>query len=200
MAGNVATGTVPRALIDAGADAVKVGIGPGSICTTRIVAGVGRAPARRDHGGRRGRTGRGHPGLSPTAASNIRAMSPRRSPRRSAVMIGSLLPEPREPWRGLPVPGPVLQGLSRHGVRRAWARGSADRYFQAEVRDTLKLVPEGIEGQVPYKGPVSASCTSSPGPARLHGLCRRARSRITRSAPTFVASPAPASARAMPMT
>ena len=146
-----------RALIDAGADAVKVGIGPGSICTTRIVAGVGvpQLTAIMDvveggRGGRRAGDRRRRHQVSP-------AISPRRSPpapRRA--MIGSLLAGTDES------PGEVYlhQGRSYKAYRGmgsigAMARGSADRYFQAEVRDTLKLVPEGIEGQVPYKGPVS---------------------------------------------
>jgi len=155
MAGNVATADATRALIDAGADAVKVGIGPGSICTTRVVAGVGmpqltavmeaahaagEVPVIADGGIR----------FSGDIAKALAAGA-------SAVMIGSLLAGTEES------PGEVYlhQGRSYKAYRGmgsvgAMARGSADRYFQAEVRDALKLVPEGIEGQVPYKGPLGA--------------------------------------------
>ena len=155
MAGNVATAAGAQALIDAGADAVKIGIGPGSICTTRIVAvavsaafgdhvGGGDGAEVRRFGDRRRRYqifGRSGQGAGRGAG---------------AAMIGSLLAGTDES------PGEVYlhQGRSFKAYRGmgsvgAMARGSADRYFQAEVRDTLKLVPEGIEGQVPYKGPVS---------------------------------------------
>ncbi|MFN0263251.1 IMP dehydrogenase [Tepidamorphus sp. 3E244] len=155
IAGNVATGEGSKALIDAGADAVKVGIGPGSICTTRIVAGVGvpqltaildavEAAGKQDipviaDGGIK---------FSGDLAKAIAAGA-------NCAMIGSLLAGTDES------PGDVYlhQGRSYKSYRGmgsvdAMARGSADRYFQAEVRDKLKLVPEGIEGQVPYKGPV----------------------------------------------
>jgi IMP dehydrogenase len=156
VAGNVATADAAKALIDVGADAIKVGIGPGSICTTRVVAGVGvpqltaimdvvsvaeaaDIPAIADGGIR----------FSGDLAKALAAGA-------SVAMIGSLLAGTDES------PGEVYlhQGRSYKSYRGmgsvgAMARGSADRYFQAEVRETLKLVPEGIEGQVPYKGPVS---------------------------------------------
>jgi IMP dehydrogenase len=156
MAGNVATAAGTRALIDAGADAVKVGIGPGSICTTRIVAGVGvpqlsaimSAVEAADQAG-----------VSIIADGGIKFsgdLAKALAAGASAAMIGSLLAGTDES------PGEVYlhQGRSFKAYRGmgsvgAMARGSADRYFQAEVRDTLKLVPEGIEGQVPYKGPVA---------------------------------------------
>ena len=154
VAGNVATASGTMALIDAGADAVKVGIGPGSICTTRIVAGVGvpqltaildavevankhDVPVIADGGIK----------FSGDLAKAIAAGA-------SCAMVGSLLAGTDES------PGEVYlyQGRSYKAYRGmgsvgAMARGSADRYFQAEVSDKLKLVPEGIEGQVPYKGP-----------------------------------------------
>ncbi|MAY61802.1 MAG: IMP dehydrogenase [Rhizobiales bacterium] len=156
MAGNVATAEATKALIDAGADAVKVGIGPGSICTTRIVAGVGvpqlsAIMASVDEANKQGVPVIADGGIkfSGDLAKAIAAGA-------SAVMVGSLLAGTDES------PGEVYlhQGRSFKAYRGmgsvgAMARGSADRYFQAEVRDTLKLVPEGIEGQVPYKGPVS---------------------------------------------
>mgnify|MGYP002620806702 FL=1 len=155
LAGNVATAEATRALIDAGADAVKVGIGPGSICTTRIVAGVGvpqlsaimSAVEEADKAGL-GIIADGGIKFSGDLAKALAAGA-------SAAMVGSLLAGTDES------PGEVYlhQGRSFKAYRGmgsvgAMARGSADRYFQAEVRDTLKLVPEGIEGQVPYKGPV----------------------------------------------
>lgn len=157
VAGNVATPDGAEALIDSGADAVKVGIGPGSICTTRVVAGVGvpqfsavletaaacRAlgvPAIADGGIR-------------TSGDVVKAIAA----GASAVMIGSLLAGTDE------APGEVFlyQGRSYKAYRGmgsigAMARGSADRYFQQDIKDQLKLVPEGIEGQVAYKGPISA--------------------------------------------
>jgi IMP dehydrogenase len=157
IAGNVATAEGAKALIDCGADAIKVGIGPGSICTTRIVAGVGvpqltalfetvetcldsKTPVIADGGVK----------YSGDVAKAIAAGA-------DVVMIGSLLAGTEES------PGEVFlyQGRSYKSYRGmgslgAMARGSADRYFQAEVADKLKLVPEGIEGRVPYKGPAEA--------------------------------------------
>ncbi|MHA1109161.1 MAG: IMP dehydrogenase, partial [Alphaproteobacteria bacterium] len=157
IGGNIATPEGAKALIDAGVDAVKIGIGPGSICTTRVVAGVGvpqftaileaaeechkhDVPAIADGGIK-------YPGdLAKAIAAGA-----------DCAMIGSLLAGTDE------APGEVFlyQGRSYKSYRgmgslAAMARGSADRYFQQEVSDTLKLVPEGIEGQVPYKGPVSS--------------------------------------------
>jgi IMP dehydrogenase len=144
IAGNVATADAAKALIDAGADAIKVGIGPGSICTTRIVAGVGvpqlTAIADADGGIR----------YSGDIAKAIAAGA-------DCVMIGSLFAGTEES------PGEVFlyQGRSYKSYRGmgslgAMALGSADRYFQQDIKDTLKLVPEGIEGRVPYKGPLAA--------------------------------------------
>ncbi|MBX3572454.1 MAG: IMP dehydrogenase [Mesorhizobium sp.] len=155
LAGNVATAEGTRALIDAGADAVKVGIGPGSICTTRIVAGVGvpqlsAVIAAAEEAQKSG--------ISIIADGGIKYsgdLAKALAAGADAAMIGSLLAGTEES------PGEVYlhQGRSFKAYRGmgsvgAMARGSADRYFQAEVRDTLKLVPEGIEGQVPYKGAV----------------------------------------------
>ncbi len=153
IAGNIATAEAAKALIEAGADAVKVGIGPGSICTTRIVAGVGvpqlsavldvvdycnkvKIPVISDGGIR----------FSGDLAKAIAAGA-------SCVMLGGLLAGCEE------TPGEIVLFKGRSykvyrgmGSMGAMARGSADRYFQADVSDKMKLVPEGVEGRVPYKG------------------------------------------------
>lgn len=155
IGGNIATPEAAKALIDAGADCVKVGIGPGTICTTRMVAGVGMPqlsaimevaevckkediPLIADGGIK----------YSGDVAKAIAAGA-------ESVMIGSLFAGTDES------PGEVFlyQGRSYKSYRGmgsigAMARGSADRYFQAEISDNLKLVPEGVEGRVPYKGPI----------------------------------------------
>ncbi len=154
IAGNVATGEATEALIEAGADAVKVGIGPGSICTTRIVAGVGvpQLSAIMDCARAAGKTDT--PIIADGGIKFSGDMAKALAAGASSVMIGSLLAGTDE------APGEVYlyQGRSYKAYRGmgsvgAMARGSADRYFQAEVTDTMKFVPEGIEGQVPYKGP-----------------------------------------------
>ena len=152
--GNVATGSGTKALIDAGADVVKVGIGPGSICTTRIVAGVGvpQLTAVLDAvevADKAGVTIIADGGLK-TSGDIAKAIAA----GASAVMVGSLLAGTED------APGEVFLHHGRSyksyrgmGSLGAMSRGSADRYFQEDVSDSLKLVPEGIEGQVPYKGP-----------------------------------------------
>ena len=156
MAGNVATAGGTQALIDAGADAVKVGIGPGSICTPRIVAGVGVPQLAAVMGAVSAAEKVDIPVIADGGIKFSGDLAKAIAAGASAVMVGSLLAGTDE------TPGEVFlyQGRSFKAYRGmgsvgAMARGSADRYFQAEVRDTLKLVPEGIEGQVPYKGPVS---------------------------------------------
>jgi IMP dehydrogenase len=156
IAGNIATADAAKALVDAGADAVKVGIGPGSICTTRMIAGVGvpqlsaildvvefcdkvKIPVISDGGIR----------FSGDLAKAIAAGA-------SCVMLGGLLAGTEE------TPGEIVLFKGRSykvyrgmGSLGAMARGSADRYFQQDVSDKMKLVPEGVEGRVAYKGPVS---------------------------------------------
>ncbi|MBC7905359.1 MAG: IMP dehydrogenase, partial [Rhodospirillaceae bacterium] len=156
VGGNIATPEAARALADAGADAVKVGIGPGTICTTRMVAGVGvpQLSAIMEVAEVTRKAGicliaDGGVKYSGDLAKAIAAGA-------DCVMVGSLLAGTEES------PGEVFlfQGRSYKSYRGmgsigAMARGSADRYFQADVNDSLKLVPEGVEGRVPFKGPVS---------------------------------------------
>lgn len=155
IAGNVATADGTKALIDAGADCVKVGIGPGSICTTRVVAGVGVPQFSAIMAAAEEASKSGVPVIADGGIKLSGDLAKALAVGASAAMIGSLLAGTEES------PGEVYlhQGRSYKAYRGmgsvgAMARGSADRYFQAEVRDALKLVPEGIEGQVPYKGPV----------------------------------------------
>ena len=157
IAGNVATAEGTLALIDAGADAVKIGIGPGSICTTRIVAGVGVPQLTAVMETAEAAARHGVPVIADGGIKYSGDIAKALASGAGSVMIGSLLAGTDES------PGEVYlyQGRSYKSYRGmgslgAMARGSADRYFQSEVADALKLVPEGIEGQVPYKGPVSA--------------------------------------------
>ncbi len=157
VAGNIATPDAARALIDAGADAVKVGIGPGSICTTRIVAGVGVPQltavmevaelARKS-------------GVPVIADGGIKAsgdIAKAIAAGADCCMIGSLLAGTEEsPGEVILYQGRTYKDYRGMGSLGAMARGSADRYFQEEVRDNMKLVPEGVEGRVPYKGPAGA--------------------------------------------
>jgi len=157
IAGNIATPDAARALIDAGADAVKVGIGPGSICTTRVVAGVGVpqltavmevAELARKFG------------VPVIADGGIKAsgdIAKAIAAGADCCMIGSLLAGTEEsPGEVILYQGRTYKDYRGMGSLGAMARGSADRYFQEEVRDNMKLVPEGVEGRVPYKGPAAA--------------------------------------------
>lgn len=152
IAGNVATAEATRALVGAGADGVKVGIGPGSICTTRIVAGVGvpQLTAIMEAASAAGDVpviGDGGLRTSGDAAKALAAGA-------STVMIGSLLAGTEEaPGETFLYQGRAYKSYRGMGSVGAMARGSADRYFQQDIKDQMKLVPEGIEGQVPYKGP-----------------------------------------------
>ncbi len=156
IAGNIATGDGAKALIDAGADAIKVGIGPGSICTTRMVAGVGVPQLTAVMDAVEASRAAGVPVIADGGIRYSGDLAKAIAAGAGIAMIGSLLAGTDES------PGEVFlfQGRSYKSYRGmgsvgAMARGSADRYFQQEIQDTLKLVPEGIEGQVPYKGPVA---------------------------------------------
>ncbi len=156
-AGNVATGDGTKALIDAGADAVKIGIGPGSICTTRIVAGVGVPQLSAIMSAVEAAQKSGIPIIADGGIKFSGDLAKALAAGASAAMIGSLLAGTDEsPGEVYLYEGRSYKAYRGMGSVGAMARGSADRYFQAEVRDTLKLVPEGIEGQVPHKGPVGA--------------------------------------------
>jgi IMP dehydrogenase len=154
IAGNVATAEGTKALIDAGADAVKVGIGPGSICTTRIVAGVGVPQLTAVMDCAKEASKHGVPIISDGGIKYSGDVVKALAAGASCVMIGSLLAGTDEaPGETYFYQGRTYKSYRGMGSIGAMARGSADRYFQQEVKDTLKLVPEGIEGQVPYKGP-----------------------------------------------
>ena len=155
IAGNVATYDATRALIDAGSDAVKVGIGPGSICTTRIVAGVGVPQLTAVMDSARAARDSGAPVIADGGIKYSGDLAKAIAAGANVAMMGSMFAGTDES------PGEVFlyQGRSYKSYRGmgsvgAMARGSADRYFQKEV-SSEKLVPEGIEGQTPYKGPIS---------------------------------------------
>ncbi|MDF8333890.1 IMP dehydrogenase [Novosphingobium cyanobacteriorum] len=154
IAGNVATAEAARALCDAGADGVKVGIGPGSICTTRIVAGVGvpqltAIMEAAEAADKMGVPVIGDGGLR-TSGDAAKALAA----GASTVMIGSMLAGTEEaPGETFLYQGRAYKAYRGMGSVGAMARGSADRYFQQDIKDQMKLVPEGIEGQVPFKGP-----------------------------------------------
>jgi IMP dehydrogenase len=156
IAGNIATREGAKALVDAGADAVKVGIGPGSICTTRVVAGVGvpQLTAVMDAVDEASKSDT--PVIADGGMKFSGDLAKALAAGAECAMIGALLAGTEES------PGEVYlyQGRSYKSYRGmgsvgAMARGSADRYFQQDIKDTLKLVPEGVEGQVPFKGPLA---------------------------------------------
>ena len=158
VAGNVATAEATRALIDAGADGVKVGIGPGSICTTRVVAGVGvpQLTAVMDAPTKAAKSG--VPVIADGGLRTSGDVAKALAAGASSVMIGSLLAGTEEaPGETFLYQGRAYKSYRGMGIVGAMARGSADRYFQQDIKDQLKLVPEGIEGQVPFKGPAQAT-------------------------------------------
>jgi IMP dehydrogenase len=156
VAGNIATSEGAKALIDSGADAIKVGIGPGSICTTRIVAGVGVPQLTAVMDAVEAARASNTPVIADGGIKYSGDLAKALAAGADCAMIGSLLAGTDE------TPGEVFlyQGRSYKTYRgmgsvSAMARGSADRYFQQDIKDSLKLVPEGVEGQVPYKGAAS---------------------------------------------
>lgn len=162
IAGNVATADGAKALIDAGADAVKVGIGPGSICTTRIVAGVGVPQLTAISDCARAASSTGTPVIADGGIKFSGDFAKALAAGASSAMMGSMLAGTEEaPGEVFLYEGRAYKSYRGMGSLGAMARGSADRYFQKDVQ-AQKLVPEGIEGQVPFKGPVGAI---------LHQMC-----------------------------
>src|SRR5690349_19431333 len=156
VAGNVATTEGAQALIDAGADSIKVGIGPGSICTTRMVAGVGVPQLTAIIDAVEAAKKSNIPVIADGGIKYSGDLAKALAAGADVAMVGSLLAGTDE----TPGDSYLWQGRSYKSYRGmgsvgAMARGSADRYFQQDIKDHLKLVPEGIEGQVPYKGPVA---------------------------------------------
>ena len=153
VAGNIATAEAADALIEAGADAVKVGIGPGSICTTRIVAGVGVPQLAAILGVVESCRKAGIPIIADGGIKFSGDLAKAIAAGADCAMIGSLLAGTEEsPGEVFLYKGRSYKSYRGMGSIGAMARGSADRYFQEEVSDDLKLVPEGVEGRVPYKG------------------------------------------------
>ncbi|MGI4731689.1 MAG: IMP dehydrogenase [Janthinobacterium lividum] len=154
IAGNVATAEGARALVDAGADGIKVGIGPGSICTTRVVAGVGvpQLTAVMDAAEEAAKSG--VPVIADGGLRTSGDLAKALAAGASTCMVGSLLAGTAEaPGETFLYQGRAYKSYRGMGSVGAMGRGSADRYFQGDIKDQMKLVPEGIEGQVAFKGP-----------------------------------------------
>ncbi len=158
VAGNVATAEATRALIDCGVDGVKVGIGPGSICTTRVVAGVGVPQMTAIDDCARAAQGSGVPIIADGGVKYSGDVVKALAAGASTVMIGSILAGSEEaPGDTILYQGRSYKAYRGMGSLGAMKQGSKDRYFQASVKDPGKLVPEGIEGRVPYKGSVAST-------------------------------------------
>ncbi|HEX8467232.1 MAG TPA: IMP dehydrogenase [Allosphingosinicella sp.] len=154
VAGNVATAEATKALVGAGADSVKVGIGPGSICTTRVIAGVGVPQLTAIMDCAEAASASGIPVIADGGLRTSGDLAKALAAGASTVMAGSLLAGTEEaPGETFLYQGRSYKSYRGMGSVGAMARGSADRYFQHDIKDQLKLVPEGIEGQVPFKGP-----------------------------------------------
>jgi IMP dehydrogenase len=153
VAGNIATADGAKALIDAGADAIKVGIGPGSICTTRIVAGVGVPQLTAILDSVAAARATSTPVIADGGIKYSGDLAKALAAGADCAMVGSLLAGTDEtPGEVFLYQGRTYKTYRGMGSVGAMARGSADRYFQQDIKDSLKLVPEGVEGQVPYKG------------------------------------------------
>jgi IMP dehydrogenase len=156
IAGNIATAEAAEALIDAGVNAVKVGIGPGSICTTRIVAGVGVPQLSAIMNVAAVTKARGVTLIADGGIKFSGDLAKAIAGGAGAVMLGSLFAGTEEsPGEEILLHGRSYKAYRGMGSVGAMARGSADRYFQQDIREQMKLVPEGVEGRVPFKGPVS---------------------------------------------
>ena len=157
VAGNVATPEATRALIEAGADAVKIGIGPGSICTTRVVAGVGVPQASAVMACAKAALDHGVPIIADGGIKFSGDITKALALGAGTVMLGSLLAGVEEsPGEVVILHGRAYKEVRGMGSLGAMVQGSKDRYGQQGVSDSRKLVPEGIEGRVPYKGPVTS--------------------------------------------
>jgi len=157
IGGNIATGDAARALADHGADAVKVGIGPGSICTTRIVAGVGVPQISAVEGVAEALASYGIPLIADGGIRFSGDIAKAIAAGAHAVMMGGLFAGTEEaPGETVLFQGRSYKSYRGMGSLGAMQKGSSDRYFQENESNVEKLVPEGIEGRVPYKGPVTA--------------------------------------------
>ncbi len=202
VAGNIATAEGAKALIDAGADAIKVGIGPGSICTTRIVAGVGVPQLTAIMDAVEAAKKTNTPVIADGGIKYSGDLAKAIAAGADCAMVGSLLAGTDE------TPGEVFlyQGRSYKTYRGmgsvgAMARGSADRYFQQEIKDTLKLVPEGIEGRCPIRGRSPTCCTNWPAAyVQRWAMWARKISKSFMPRPSSSAFPAPDCARATSTT
>jgi len=158
VAGNIATAEAARALIDAGADAIKVGIGPGSICTTRVVAGIGVPQITAIADCARVAHERGVPVIADGGIKYSGDITKAIAAGADVVMIGSLFAGTEEsPGDTVLYQGRTYKSYRGMGSIGAMKEGSKDRYFQSDVESEVKLVPEGIEGMVPLRGPLSAN-------------------------------------------
>ena len=202
VAGNIATGDAARALIDAGADGLKVGIGPGSICTTRVVAGVGVPQLTAVMDAAQVANKADVPVIADGGLRTSGDLAKALAAGASSCMIGSLLAGTEEaPGETFLYQGRAYKSYRGMGSVGAMARGSADRYFQQEVRDSLKLVPEGIEGQVAFKGPAKDVIHQLVGGVKAAmGYTGAPRSRPCASGPASFASPMRACAKATSTT
>ncbi|GAM07201.1 MULTISPECIES: IMP dehydrogenase [Novosphingobium] len=154
IAGNVATAEAAKALAEAGADCIKVGIGPGSICTTRIVAGVGVPQLTAVMEAAEAADKLGVPVIADGGLRTSGDAAKALAAGASTVMVGSMLAGTAEaPGETFLYQGRAYKSYRGMGSVGAMGRGSADRYFQGDIKDQMKLVPEGIEGQVAFKGP-----------------------------------------------